>query len=91
MNYDLKLLMISLSVLIPLVLIQGTWIFIDARKRKEKYYWLWGILGLLNTPTSIIVYLLVTRWRNIKCKNCGRGISEKWDYCPYCSKRIKEE
>lgn len=42
-------------------IIQGFWIFTDARKRQEKYYWLWGLFGLLNVPSSIIVYLIVTR------------------------------
>jgi hypothetical protein len=52
---------IVLIFLIPILLIQATWIFYDARKRKEKYYWLWGLFGLLNVPSSLIVYLLVTR------------------------------
>lgn len=55
---QIKLLLI---VVIPLLLIQGAWIFRDARKRGEKYYWLWGIFGLLNLPGSLIVYLVVTR------------------------------
>lgn len=46
---------------IIIVLIQGFWIFTDARKRGEKGYWLWGIFGLLNFPSSLIVYLIVTR------------------------------
>jgi hypothetical protein len=39
---------------------QALWIFSDARKRGENH-WLWGFLGLLNVPSSLIVYLLVTR------------------------------
>lgn len=46
---------------IIIVMIQGFWIFTDARKRGEKGYWLWGIFGLLNFPSSLIVYLIVTR------------------------------
>lgn len=46
---------------IIIVTIQGFWIFTDARKRGEKGYWLWGIFGLLNFPSSLIVYLIVTR------------------------------
>ena len=50
-----------LYVLLGAVLLtQATWIFIDAKKRGEMA-WLWGLLGLLNVPTSLIVYLLVTR------------------------------
>lgn len=48
-------------IAIPILLIQGSWIFYDARKRKEKYYWLWGLFGLINAPSSLLVYLLVTR------------------------------
>ena len=43
-----------------LVLTQALWIFHDARKRGENP-WLWGLLGLLNVPSSLLVYLLVTR------------------------------
>jgi hypothetical protein len=50
-----------LGILVPILLIQSAWIFYDSRKRKEKYYWLWGIFGLLNVPSSLIIYLLVTR------------------------------
>jgi hypothetical protein len=52
---------IWLLVLLAVILLcQGTWIFIDARKRGE-IAWLWGLLGLLNFPSSLLVYLLVTR------------------------------
>ena len=54
-------LIIVFGVAIPLLLAQATWIFLDARKRKEKRYWLWGLFGLINCPQSIIVYLVVTR------------------------------
>ena len=47
-----------------LLLTQALWIFHDARKRGENA-WLWGLLGLLNVPSSLIVYLLVTRRRKI--------------------------
>lgn len=52
---------ILLICIIPVLLIQGLWIFKDAKKRGEKYYWLWGIFGLLNIPSNIITYLIVTR------------------------------
>jgi hypothetical protein len=51
----------TLLIVIPILFIQGMWIFLDARKRGEKYYWLWGLFGLLNIPSSLIIYLLVTR------------------------------
>ncbi|RCX13906.1 hypothetical protein DFP94_11917 [Fontibacillus phaseoli] len=51
----------GLWVLIALMLLtQGMWIFRDARKRgKEKSAWFWGLWGILNVPTPLIVYLLV--------------------------------
>lgn len=47
------------------LLTQGTWIFTDAKKRGLNP-WLWGLLGLLNIPTSLIVYLLVSRGKKSK-------------------------
>ena len=54
-------LLIFFLVIILIPLVQGAWVFYDARKRKEKFYWLWGIFALLNTPGNLIMYLLVTR------------------------------
>ena len=39
---------------------QGMWLFLDARKHGLNR-WLWGILGLLNFPSSLLVYLLVRK------------------------------
>jgi hypothetical protein len=58
---DTKVLLIVIMAVIPLLIAQGTWIFRDAKKRGEKYYWLWGFFGLLNVPESLLIYLLVTR------------------------------
>lgn len=44
-----------------LLFIQAMFIFFDARKRGEKHYWLWGLFGLINVPSSLIIYLIVTR------------------------------
>lgn len=56
-----KTLIIILIVVIPLLIIQASWIFQDAKKRGEKHYWLWGIFGLLHIPECLIIYLIVTR------------------------------
>ena len=61
MDFSNNSLIIALAIFLPIVLIQGTWVFYDARRRKEKYYWLWGIFALLNTPGNLLIYLLVTR------------------------------
>ncbi|MCJ7689213.1 MAG: sigmaY antisigma factor component [Clostridiaceae bacterium] len=63
-------LIILLIIVIPILLIQGAWVFYDARRRKEKYYWLWGMFALINTPGHLLIYLLVTRViLNNKTKN----------------------
>jgi hypothetical protein len=54
-------LIIVFCIVVPLLLCQAAWIFIDAKKRKERHYWLWGLFGLINVPESLIVYLIVTR------------------------------
>lgn len=53
--------LIVIILAIVLLLIQALWIFLDAKKRGEKYYWLWGLLGLTNVPSGLIIYLIVTR------------------------------
>jgi len=54
-------IIILMIIVVPLLLTQATWIFLDARKRGEKYYWLWGLFGMINVPQSLIIYLIVTR------------------------------
>ena len=65
-------LTILIAIVIPILLIQGAWVFYDARRRKEKYYWLWGIFALMNTPGNLLFYLLVTR---VIFKNKNKGSS----------------
>lgn len=45
-------------LLIPLLLVQSTWLFLDARKR-ECYPWFWGIWGLTTIPLPGILYLFL--------------------------------
>jgi len=54
-------LIFIIIAIIPFLLLQASWIFKDAKKRGEKYYWLWGLFGLINLPESLIIYLVVTR------------------------------
>ncbi len=46
-----------------LLVAQAYWIFRDAGRRGYSP-WLWGAFGLLNFPSSLIVYLLVVRSRD---------------------------
>lgn len=59
-----------------LLLVQGTWMFIDARKRGRRA-WIWGLWGVLNCPSSLLVYLLVVVWADYRIKNKqGQGNKE---------------
>ncbi len=55
------MLLTILIILAPFLMLQALWIFKDAKKRGQRFYWLWGLFGLLNIPESLIVYLIVTR------------------------------
>lgn len=75
---------ILLFLLGALVVAQATWIFRDARRRGEGYAWLWGLFGLINVPSSFIVYILVTRHGNARCTGCLKSIPRESRMCPYC-------
>lgn len=78
-----------LVVLVALLLsTQALWIFLDARKRGENY-WLWGIYGMTNVPSALIVYLLVTRNRKVRCPDCGQLFAKKHAACPHCGGATK--
>lgn len=55
----------ELLLLIAILLTQGTWLFMDARKY-SRYPWLWGLWGLIQAPVPSVVYLLVVRrvWKH---------------------------
>jgi hypothetical protein len=75
-------------VLIAVILLgQATWIFIDAGKRGERRL-LWGLFGLLSCPSSLIVYLLVTRRKSKSkdCPACGKRMERTARFCPACGK-----
>ncbi|EQB89303.1 hypothetical protein M918_20885 [Clostridium sp. BL8] len=61
MNSTLKYFLIF--ILIVALLIQGTWVFKDARKKNIRYYWFWGLICLLNIPTNLIIYLIVRHYK----------------------------
>jgi hypothetical protein len=57
----LKELPVWLLVLIPLLLLsQGTWLFVDARKRAG-YPWFWGVWGMISFPLPLILYWVLVR------------------------------
>ena len=52
---------ILLISIVPILLIQSTWLFIDAKKRGG-YAWFWGIWGLIQAPMPTIFYLIFVIW-----------------------------
>lgn len=51
----------AIAICAVLALIQGTWLFLDARRR-GKYPWLWGLWGLTTIPMpSLLYFFLVVR------------------------------
>lgn len=65
--------LLAWATLLSLLLAQGWWIFKDAKKRGQNP-WLWGALGLLNVPSSLIIYLLVMK--NIERDRKGRDSND---------------
>nr|WP_242035146.1 sigma-Y antisigma factor component [Mesobacillus harenae] len=47
-----------------ILLCQSIFLFLNARKHGHNY-WLWGIVGLIQAPVPLIIYLLFVRkiWR----------------------------
>lgn len=41
-----------------LLLAQGTWLFLDARRRGARP-WLWGLLGLIQFPMPALLYWFI--------------------------------
>jgi len=52
------------------LLLQGTCLFRDARKRGKRA-WFWGLWGITGMPTPTIVYLLLVVLPEIRRQNSG--------------------
>jgi len=76
-------------ILIILLTAQATWIYIDARKRGENAI-LWAIFGSLNVPSSLVIYLIITRIGKRKCPNCSIIIEKKFNNCPFCNHKLNK-
>ncbi|MFP7495437.1 transcriptional regulator [Terribacillus saccharophilus] len=48
---------IIIIFVIPILLAQGIWLYIDAKKRGT-YAWAWGIVGLIQFPTPLLLYYI---------------------------------
>ncbi len=82
----------SIMAIAFIMLCQASWIFYDAAKRHENK-WLWGLFGLMNCPSSLIIYLLITRRfnRQVICPHCFYSIKAESKYCSYCGEHITHE
>ncbi|MGM0852051.1 MAG: sigmaY antisigma factor component [Bacillota bacterium] len=56
-----------LPLVIPILLTQSIYLFIDARKNGHNY-WFWGIWGLIQCPFPLIFYFIFVKkiWRKFK-------------------------
>ncbi|MDF2947562.1 MAG: hypothetical protein K0S51_2241 [Bacillales bacterium] len=54
-----------LIVIAIIIFTQGTLLFIDARKR-TKYYWFWGLWGLIQFPLPSLFYWFFILRKNKK-------------------------
>jgi RNA polymerase subunit RPABC4/transcription elongation factor Spt4 len=70
--------------------VQGLWILNDSRKRGDSFFWMWGLLGFLSFPMPILIYLIITRYGQVKCRNCGRNIEKSSLACPFCGETVKK-
>lgn len=55
-------------ILVTILLCQGTWLFLDASKR-GKWRWFWGLWGLIQIPTPILIYLFFVRFPDERKKS----------------------
>ncbi|MCA1061902.1 sigmaY antisigma factor component [Rossellomorea sp. AcN35-11] len=60
-----------LPIVIPILLIQSIYLFIDARKNGH-HYWFWGIWGLIQCPFPLLFYLIFAKklWKKDKEGKC---------------------
>jgi len=57
---DVQLPWYAYAAIAIVLLVQGTWLFIDARKHGKRY-WFWGLWGMIYFPLPSILYLLFSR------------------------------
>lgn len=61
--------LVVIVLAVVLVLIQGTWLFLDARKRGlGKMAWFWGIWGSTTMPLPLLFY-----WIFVIRKDCSES------------------
>lgn len=58
----IELNFLGIVCLLIVLTVQGTLIFRDAMKNKIPNPWIWGLIGLMNIPTSLIIYLIYKKF-----------------------------
>ena len=80
-NQQIILMFLVLFLILAFTIGQVVWIFLDSKKRQDKWTMLRAILALtlifspILLPLPLIVYLLLTRAISLKCPNCKIYIS----------------
>jgi ribosomal protein L40E len=90
MNTNTKIALFALLLII--LGLQSFWVFKDS-ERKGMNKWLWGIFCFLNTPTNLLIYLIVSRTlikRKI-CIECGHKNNKNAHYCENCGFGLERE
>lgn len=56
-----------LLLIIPVLLAQSIYLFLDARKNGH-HFWFWGLWGLIQTPMPLIFYFIFAKkiWKKYK-------------------------
>ncbi|RXZ83681.1 sigma-Y antisigma factor component [Paenibacillaceae bacterium] len=62
MILDDKLKLLLIIAVVIILFLQGAWMFRDA-ERNGHNKWLWGLLGLIQFPTYLLIYMLFVRRR----------------------------
>ena len=94
---QIMIMFIVFFLIIVFTIGQVVWIYLDSKKREDKWTILWAILALTPTflpmllPLPLIVYLLVTRAFSSKCPNCKAKTSSNFSSCPNCGFKLKEK
>lgn len=67
---------------------QSLWIYLDARMRRDRFAILWALLAMCSMPITLIVYLIVTRSTEMRCKSCGAIVEKGTEICTNCGKTL---
>lgn len=94
---NLLFMFIIMFLVLVFAIGQVAWIYLDSRRRRDKFGLLWAIFGItplfipILLPLPLIVYLLVTRAFSAKCNNCNSRVSSSFAACPNCGVQLKDK